>query len=46
VVAVPERLQERVHEPEEDEVLDRPLAEIMIDAEDRALIEGRDQDPV
>ena len=46
VVAVPERLQERVHEPEEDEILDRPLPEIMVDAEDRRLVEGREQDPV
>jgi hypothetical protein len=40
LVAVPERFQERVHEPEEHEVLDRRLPEVVIDAEDRLLVEG------
>ena len=36
VVAVPERLQKRIREAEEDHVMHRALAEVMVDAEDRA----------
>ena len=39
VIAVPERLQKRIDEPKEDEILDRPLSEIMVDAEDCPLVE-------
>ena len=46
VVAVPERFQERVGEAEEHHVVHRPLAEVMVDAEDRRLVEGAEQDPV
>ena len=41
VVAVPDRLQKRVGEPEVQEVLDRLLAEVVVDAEDRPLGEDR-----
>ena len=37
VVAVPERLEEAVGEAEEGEVLDRLLAQVVVDAEDRVL---------
>ena len=46
VVAVPERLQERVGEAEEEQVLHRPLAQVMVDAEDRRLVEGCQQDAI
>src|SRR3989442_1629605 len=39
VMAVPHRLEERVREPEQQEILYRLLAEIMVDAEDALLIE-------
>ena len=35
MVAVPERLQERVGEAEEEHVVHRPLAQVVVDAEDR-----------
>ena len=46
VVAVPERLEQRVDEAEEDHVVDLPLPEIVINPEDRALVEGAAQDVV
>src|SRR2546425_8771361 len=46
VIAVPERLQESVGEAEEEHVVYRPLAEVVVDPEDRCLIEGAEQDPV
>jgi hypothetical protein len=39
VVAVPDRLQERIREPEVDEVLHRLLAEVVVDPEDGAVVE-------
>ena len=42
VVAVPDRLEERVREPEEEQVLDGLLAQVVVDAKDRGLRE----DPV
>ena len=39
VVAIPERLQERIGEAEEQHVLDRPLPKVMVDAEDRRFVE-------
>ena len=41
VLAVPERLEDAVGEAEDEEVLDRLLAEVVIDAEDLALVERR-----
>ena len=41
VVAVPDRLEEGVDEAEEEHVDDRPLAEVVVDAEDRRLSELR-----
>ena len=41
VVAVPDRLQERIGEAEIEQVLHRLLAEIVVDAEDRVLGEDR-----
>src|SRR5215470_12834156 len=38
-LAVPERLQKRIREPEEEHVVHRSLAKVMIDAEDRCFIE-------
>ena len=46
VIAVPERLQKRIDEPKEDEILDRPLSEIMVDAEDCPLVERCEQNSV
>ena len=40
LVAVPERLQKRVGEAEEEHVVHRPLAQVMIDAEDAGFIES------
>jgi hypothetical protein len=40
VVPVPDRLEEGVVEPEQQQVLHRLLAEIVVDAEDRRLLEG------
>ena len=41
VVAVPDRLEERVGEPEVEDVLDRLLAEVVVDPEDVLLGEDR-----
>jgi hypothetical protein len=46
IVAVPDRLQESIGEPEIKQVLDRFLAEIVVDAEDGFLIEDQVQHPV
>src|SRR5665811_2386926 len=46
VVAVPDRFQERVREPEVQQVHDLFLAEEVIDAEDRVLREDRTHDAV
>src|SRR2546425_10461326 len=46
VIAVPEGLQKSVGEAEEEHVVHRPLAEIVIDPEDRRLVEGAEQDAV
>ena len=46
VIAVPDRLQERVGEAEEQQVLHRALAQVMVDAEDRRLVEVAQQDAV
>src|SRR5215467_6917306 len=43
VVAIPERFQERIGEAEEEQVVHRPLAQVMVDAEDRLLVEGAKQ---
>ena len=39
VVAVPDRLEHRVREPEGQQVLDGLLAQVVVDAEDLALVE-------
>ena len=41
VIAVPQRLEDAVGEPEHHDVLDRLLAEIMVDAIDLALSPAR-----
>ena len=46
VVAVPDRLEERVAEAEEQQVLHRFLAQVVIDAEDRGLVEDAVQGAV
>src|SRR5438477_12160336 len=46
VVAVPERFEERVGEAEVQQVLDRRLAEVAVDAVDRRLVEVAQQDAV
>jgi hypothetical protein len=46
VRAVPEGLQEGVGESKEEHVVHRPLAEIVVDPENRRLVEGSEQDPV
>src|SRR5215831_8524447 len=46
VLAVPERLQERILEAKEDHVMHRLLSQVMVDAEDRLLVKGREQDPI
>src|SRR4029077_18077934 len=46
MVAIPKRLQERVGKTEEKHVVHRPLAKVMVDAEDSILIERAEQNPV
>src|ERR1044071_3879018 len=43
VVAVPERFQDGVGEPEEEHIVHRPFPEIVIDSEDRGLVESTEQ---
>ena len=43
LIAVPERFQNRILEAEEDHVVHRPLAEVMVDAEDVLLVESAEQ---
>src|SRR5215831_16677364 len=43
VVAIPERFQERIGEAKDEQVVHRPLAQVMVDAEDRLLVEGAEQ---
>ena len=38
-LAVPDRLEDAVREPQREHVLDRLLAEVVVDAEDLALLE-------
>src|SRR5258708_4539141 len=46
IVTVTKGLQDRVGETEEDHVVDRSFSEIMINPEDRRLLENAKQDPV
>src|SRR5262245_18204320 len=46
MVAIPEGFQERIGEAEEEQVVHRPLAQVMVDAEDRLLVEGAKQGTV
>lgn len=46
VVSIPKRLQKAVGEPEVDNVVDWPLPQIMIDAEDRGFRKVSQQDTV
>src|SRR5258705_11374489 len=46
LIAVPERLKERILEAEKDHVMNRPLAEVMVDAEDVLLVESPEQNPI
>src|SRR5438132_14378661 len=45
-LAVPDRLEDAVREPEREHVLDGLLAEVVIDPEDLALLEPLRQQPV
>src|SRR5262249_39594909 len=42
-IPVPERLDEAVGEADEQHVMHRPFAQVMVDAEDRALVEAAEQ---
>src|SRR5262249_47250271 len=42
VPAIPDRLEDLVGETEVEQIADRRLAQVMIDAEDRALVEVRE----
>ena len=46
VVTVPERFQHRVGKAEEQHVMHRLLAEIMVNAKNRVLVEGLEQDGI
>ncbi len=46
MIAVPERLQNGIGEAEEDHVMNRLLPQVMIDAENRFLVESREQDAI
>ncbi len=41
VLAAPDRLEEQVGEPQDEQILHRLLAEIVVDAKDLGLVEGR-----
>src|SRR5262245_43918455 len=43
MVAIPERLQERIRKAEVANVMDRQLPKVMVDAEDRRLLKSRQQ---
>ena len=43
MVAIPERFQKRIGEAEEEHVVHRPFSQVMVDAEDRLLLEGAEQ---
>ena len=46
VSPIPERLQDRIREASEQHVVNRPLAEVMVDPEDVLFDERAEQDPV
>src|SRR5271157_562433 len=46
MLAIPERIQERIREAKEHYIVDRPLPEIVVDAEDRRLVEGSQKDSI
>src|SRR6266446_1659081 len=46
VIAIPKRLQERVGKTEEKHVMDWPLPQVMVDAEDSILIKRAEQNLV
>src|SRR5215471_13641181 len=46
IVTVPERLEQRVCEPEVQNILNRPFPEVVVNPEYRLFREGADQDPV
>jgi hypothetical protein len=46
VQTVPQRLEEAVGETEVDQIVDRRLSQVVVDAEDRLLVERLMQDPV
>ena len=46
VGAIPERLEDRIREADEQHVVNGPLAEVMVDPEDVALDERAEQDPI
>src|SRR5262249_43746774 len=46
LIAVPERLEERIREAEEHHVMDGSFSQIMIDAEDVLLVESAEQNLV
>src|SRR4030095_14819466 len=46
LIAVPERLKERVLEAEKHHVMHRSFSQIMIDAEDVLLVEAAEQNPI
>src|SRR5881628_3082331 len=43
MVAIPERFQKRIGEAEKEHVVRRPFSQVMVDAEDRLLVEGAEQ---
>ena len=43
MVAIPERFQKRIGEAEKEHVVHRPFSQVMVDAEDRLLVEGAEQ---
>src|ERR1700719_3151863 len=46
MAAIPKRLQQSIGETEKKHVVHRPLAQVMVDAEDSILTEGAEQNPV
>jgi len=46
MVAIPERFQKRISKAEKEHVVHRPFSQVMVDAEDRLLVESAQQGAV
>jgi hypothetical protein len=44
--AIPEWLEDRIHETEEQHIVNWPLPQVMVNTKDRLFVEGAKQNPV